>query len=88
MAQRWAKENGRRILVIYPDYGRKGKGATFFRNREIVEESDIVIAFYSIGKFQQGGTANSAEWARKLDRELHEYEEPPLSLNEAAEELL
>jgi hypothetical protein len=35
----------------------------------------MVIAFYQKGRFQQGGTSNTAEWARKLNVPLFEYEE-------------
>lgn len=77
-AQRYAKENAYRILIIYPNWHPNGyfdRGAGFARNREIVEESDIVLAFYRKGHFQEGGTANTAEWARKLNRPLYEFEE-------------
>ena len=75
MAQRYAKDRGLRITIIYPDYGRYGKGATFIRNKEIVEESDRVVAFYATGHFQEGGTANTAGWARKLGKPIEELEE-------------
>lgn len=75
-AQRWAKEHGHSILIHYPDYSRKGSGATFARNRRIVEDSDLILAFYAKGRFQQGGTANTAKWARELNVPLEEYEEP------------
>lgn len=75
MAQRYARERGLRILIIYPDYTHYGRGATFVRNKEIVEESDKIIAFYARGRFQQGGTANTASWARKLAVPLEEFEE-------------
>lgn len=65
-AQRYAKERGLRILVIYPDYNHDGRGATFIRNRYIVENSDRIYAFYAKGRFQQGGTRNTVEWADKL----------------------
>ena len=75
MAQRWAKENGFDISIKYPKYKVYGKPATFVRNERIVATSDIVVAFYAKGHFQEGGTANSAEWARKLGKPLYEYEE-------------
>lgn len=78
MAQRYAKERGLSIRIIYPRW-RVGdsfdKGAGFKRNKLIVEHSDIVLAFYQRNKFQQGGTANTATWARKLGVELIEFEE-------------
>lgn len=75
MAQRFAKENGYDMEIKYPKYRVYGKPATFVRNERIVAASDIVLAFYAKGRFQQGGTANSAEWARKLGKPLYECEE-------------
>jgi predicted Rossmann fold nucleotide-binding protein DprA/Smf involved in DNA uptake len=74
-AQRYAKENGFNILIIYPKYAQFGKPATFIRNKIIVENSDVILAFYQKGRFQEGGTANTAKWARDLGVELHEFEE-------------
>lgn len=75
MAQRYAKETGHNIKIYYPKYARFGKPATFIRNKDIVADSHVVVAFYAKGKFGSGGTANSAEWARKLGKELLEFEE-------------
>ena len=82
MAQRFVKERGNTILIIYPRWRNTvngneiyDAGAGFKRNKRIVEESDVVLAFYRKGHFQEGGTANTAAWARQLNVELHEYEE-------------
>ena len=80
MAQRYAKERGFSITIIYPDYAHYGRGAAFVRNKEIVENSDRILAFYARGRFQEGGTANTAEWARKLGKDLTEFEEIPMSM--------
>ena len=74
LAQRYAKERGLSILIIYPDYKHQGRGATFARNRTIVENSDRVIAFYATGRYQQGGTANTIKWARELEVPFEEVE--------------
>lgn len=74
-AQRYCKEHGITIHIYYPDWERKGRGAGFIRNRHIVEHSDLVLAFYAKGSFQEGGTANTAMHARQLGVELKEYEE-------------
>jgi predicted Rossmann fold nucleotide-binding protein DprA/Smf involved in DNA uptake len=73
-AQRYAKEKGYVIHIYYPRW-EHGKSAGFERNKRIVENSDIVIAFYAKKRFQQGGTANTAMWARKMEKPLYEYEE-------------
>lgn len=75
MAQRYARENGLEITIFYPDYGRYGRGATFVRNKAIVLHSDLVLAFYAAGRFQQGGTANTIHWAQELGVPYYEYEE-------------
>lgn len=75
MAQRYAKENGLRITIIYPNFARFGPPATFIRNKEIVEESTHVLVFYAKGRFRQGGSANAASWAEKLKVPLREFEE-------------
>lgn len=75
MAQRYAKENGYDIRICYPKYRVSGPPATFIRNERIVRNSDLVLAFYSKDRFQIGGTANSASWAKKLNIELKEFEE-------------
>ena len=75
LAQRYAKERGLSILIVYPDYAHEGRGATFARNRRIVEASDWVYAFYAKGRFQQGGTRNTIEWAQKLGIPYKEFED-------------
>lgn len=74
LAQRYARERGLPILIFYPDYAHEGRGATFARNKRIVENADRVYAFYAAGRYQQGGTANTIEWARKLDVPFVEIE--------------
>lgn len=74
MAQRYAKEKGHVIHIYYPRW-EHGYSAGFARNKRIVENSDIVICFYSKGNFRQGGTANAAKWAQELAKPLYEYEE-------------
>lgn len=74
MAQRYAKEGGYAIHIYYPRW-EHGRSAGFQRNKRIVENSDIVFAFYRKGYFGRGGTANTADWCRKLNIELMEFEE-------------
>jgi hypothetical protein len=75
MAQRYAKDAGMEITIFYPNYVRLGKGATFARNKAIVEHSDVVVAFYAKGKFQIGGTSNTIYWCKQLGVPYYEYEE-------------
>lgn len=68
LAQRWAKENGHSIIIHYPNYKAFGKGATFARNKLIARDCEILIAFYTRDRFQQGGTRHTVEEAYKLDK--------------------
>lgn len=74
LAQRYAKEKGHVIHIYYPRW-ENGRSAGFVRNKRIVENSDIVIAFYRENHFQEGGTANTAMWAGQLNKPLFEFEE-------------
>lgn len=42
----YAHDTGIKLTVFRPDYDRYGKGAPLVRNREIVDYSDEVIAFW------------------------------------------
>lgn len=75
MAQRYAKERGHDILVCYPRYRRFGRGATFIRNKRIVEHSDLVLAFYSKGRKGLGGTRNTIDHCIAMSKPYFEYEE-------------
>lgn len=78
MAQRWTKEHGGIITIAYPDWHPNGlydAGAGFKRNQIIVQRSDIVLAFYRKNHFQEGGTSNTASWAKRLGKTLFEFEE-------------
>ena len=45
LAERYAQENDIPILVLKPDWS-KGRGAGLARNKDIVEQSDFVLAFW------------------------------------------
>jgi hypothetical protein len=71
MAQEWAKERGFPVLVFYPRWkerdGTHNRGAGFKRNRSIVEEADVVVAFWD-GK--SNGTKNSLDTAKSLNKKI------------------
>jgi len=46
LGERWAKENNIETDIYYPDWDKYGKKAGFLRNKQIVENSDGVIAFW------------------------------------------
>jgi hypothetical protein len=67
LAERWAKENNKEIIIFLPDWKKYGKSAGIIRNKDIVENSDIIFAFWD-GKSK--GTKNSIDYATKLKKEI------------------
>ncbi len=58
-AQKLAKKYGTPILIFYPDWNDKGKGAAFIRNTDIAENSNILIACVVADRV--GGTEDTIE---------------------------
>ncbi len=50
-----------------PEYKKYGRPATHIRNRKIVDEADLVIAFYDD---ESPGTKSVIEYAHKKNREI------------------
>ena len=46
LGEKWANENNVKTLIHKPDWETHGKAAGFIRNELIVDDSDIVIAFW------------------------------------------
>lgn len=67
LSEQYAKEEGIRTLIFKPDWEKHGRAAGFIRNRDIVENSDHVVAFWD-GKSR--GTKNSMDLATKLGKTL------------------
>lgn len=62
LSERYAKENNIQTLIFKPNWDKYGKRAGYLRNIEIVDNSDLVIAFWD-GKSQ--GTKHSLQYAKK-----------------------
>jgi hypothetical protein len=58
----YAKQNGLKLIVHYPDYKKYGRGGPLKRNDLIVKEADLVLAFWD-GKSR--GTKNTIDKAKK-----------------------
>jgi len=56
LGERWAKENNIKTDIYYPDWDKHGKSAGYIRNKDIVNNSDGVIAFWD---GQSKGTQHS-----------------------------
>ena len=67
LGEKWAIENNIPTQIFLPDWGKHGKSAGFVRNEDIVQNSDVVIAFWD-GKSR--GTNHSIGLAKKYDKEL------------------
>lgn len=63
----WAVNHNIPTKIFKPDWAKYGKGAGFIRNKDIINNSEYVIAFWDgISK----GTKNSIDLAKKLNKEL------------------
>jgi hypothetical protein len=58
---------GLELIVFRPDYKRYGRGAPIVRNKQIVQESDLVLAFWD-GKSR--GTKSSIDFAKNAGKKL------------------
>jgi hypothetical protein len=68
LAERYAKEIGRPVVVFKPDYKTYGRGAALVRNTQIIEYSDVVYAFWD-GRSR--GTRDAIYKAQKLGKILY-----------------
>lgn len=62
LAAQFARKHGIKLLEFRPDYATYGLGATFVRNRMIVDVADVVIAFWN---GTSRGTKYTIEYAKK-----------------------
>jgi hypothetical protein len=67
MAEKWAKEKGIPTAIYYPDWQRFGKKAGFLRNKSIVKDADMVIAFHD---GESKGTSHSIGLAKEFNKGL------------------
>ncbi len=89
LGQCFAKDRGLSILVHYPNWTRDGKGAGFRRNAKIVNDSDIIVAFWS-GKEINGkwvgskGTEHTINLAKKQGKKviIHKVEPDEIEVPE------
>ena len=67
LGEQYAIDNNIVTLIFKPDWKKFGKGAGFVRNKDIINNSDIVVAFWD-GKSK--GTRNSIDTALKLNKDV------------------
>lgn len=66
LGERYANENNIDTLIFIPDWS-KGKSAGYERNKQIVEASDIIIAFWD---GTSKGTQHSFKLAEKYNKKI------------------
>ena len=64
----WAKSNGIPANIFLPEWDKHGRGAGPIRNRLIIENSDVVFAFWD-GKSK--GTKSAIEIAKKMGKIIY-----------------
>lgn len=62
LAAQFARKHGIKLLEFRPDYATYGRGATFVRNRLMIDMADVVIAFWN---GSSRGTKYTIEYAKK-----------------------
>lgn len=67
LGEKYANENGIETLIFLPDWKTFGKRAGFLRNSEIINECEIVVAFWD---GESKGTKDSIEKAKKLNKKV------------------
>ena len=65
LGEKYANINKIPTLILKPDWGKYGKGAGYIRNKDIINSSDKVVAFWD-GKSK--GTLNSINLAKKQNK--------------------
>ena len=68
LAEKFADEIGVEKIIFRPNYEKYGRLAALQRNTEIIENADIVFAFWD-GKSR--GTHDSIKKAKKMDKIIH-----------------
>lgn len=67
LAERYAYYHNIKKLIFKPEWDKYGKSAGFKRNKDIVNASDIVIAFWDL---QSRGTKSSIDYAKSKNKKV------------------
>lgn len=67
LAEQFAKDQGYKTRIFYPEWDKYGRSAGIIRNRYIVEACDLLVAFWN-GKSR--GTNHSIGLARENNKKL------------------
>lgn len=67
LGEKYAKENNIETKIFYPDWSKHGKKAGFLRNSDIINEAELIIAFWD---GHSKGTKDSLDKALKLNKRV------------------
>ena len=70
-AYRWAGNKGVDVMVFPADWATHGRSAGMRRNANIINEADVVLAFWD---GQSPGTRNSIDRARAAGKRLYVFD--------------
>ena len=68
LAEKYAHEKHIFMVVYHPEWDKYGRGAGFIRNKLIIDDSDVVFAFWDGAS---KGTLNSINLAEKAGKVVH-----------------
>ncbi|MBC8110279.1 MAG: DUF2493 domain-containing protein [Verrucomicrobia bacterium] len=74
LAEKWATENSKKLLIKKPEYSKYGKTAPMVRNSAIVKECDALIAVWDGKSKGTQATIKMAKRAGKLLKVILELE--------------
>lgn len=67
VAEKAARARGLDVIIYHPEWEKLGKRAGFIRNKTIVEEADLVVAFWN---HKSKGTAHTIDLARSMGKQV------------------
>jgi predicted Rossmann fold nucleotide-binding protein DprA/Smf involved in DNA uptake len=67
LAEKYAKNHNIPVKVFKPDWRKYKRGAGLIRNKQIVENADIVVAFWDGAS---KGTKFTIDYAKKLNKKV------------------
>lgn len=68
LGEKYAKEEGIQTLIFKPEWDKYGKSAGMIRNKYIIDNADLVVAYWDgLSK----GTKDSIDYATKLNKKLN-----------------
>jgi hypothetical protein len=67
LGERYAKEHNIETKIFLPDWDKYGKKAGFLRNTDIINEAELIIAFWD---GQSKGTKDSIDKAEKKGKKV------------------